>query len=68
MSSKTRSLLIGAIAGAILGAAFAWVASNATDEEGSGGAVEKLGPSDYFQLGIGILSLARQFGSMLQRG
>jgi hypothetical protein len=25
-----------------------------------------LGPGDYFQLGISILTLARQFGSMLR--
>jgi hypothetical protein len=68
MNSKTRSLLIGAIAGAVLGAAFAWVASSSSDEDGSSGAIETLGPTDYFQLGIGILNLARQFGSMLHKG
>ncbi|GIV71185.1 MAG: hypothetical protein NZ553_05280 [Caldilinea sp.] len=69
MSHRMRSLLIGAVAGALLGAAFAWVASDA-DADGEVDAVtalKRLGPMDYFALGIAILNLARQFGGMLHK-
>lgn len=69
MNHRTRALLIGAIAGALLGAAFAWVASD-TDADGEADALtalKRLGPMDYFALGIAILNLARQFGSMLHK-
>ncbi len=64
--SKSKALLIGALAGALLGVAFAWVASDGKNEEGEGEAVQ-LKPTDYFQLGIGLLTLARQFGGMFSR-
>lgn len=69
MSHKMRSVLIGVVAGAFLGATFAWVASESS-EEGNGdavAAVKQLGPMDYFALGIAILGLARQFGGMLKK-
>lgn len=69
MNHRIRSLLIGVVAGAMLGAAFAWVAS---DHDGNGEpdavtAIKQLGPMDYFSLGIAILTLARQFGGMLKK-
>ncbi len=69
MSHKMRSVLIGIVAGAFLGAAFAWVASDSGDEDGGNAvaAVKQLGPMDYFALGIAILGLARQFGGMLKK-
>jgi hypothetical protein len=74
MSRKTRAVMIGVGAGALLGAAFAWIASQGAEDaaaEGGGDgvtdAIAALGPMDYFQLGISILTLARQFGAMLQR-
>lgn len=61
-----KSILIGLVAGALLGGAFGWVvADNEPDEDGQMG-LAALGPGDYFQLGISILTLARQFGSMLR--
>lgn len=69
MSHKMRSLMIGVVAGAMLGAAFAWVASD-NDNDGEADAVaaiKQLGPMDYFSLGIAILTLARQFGGMLKK-
>jgi hypothetical protein len=49
-----------------LGAAFGWVVGdNEPDDDGKMG-LAALGPGDYFQLGISILTLARQFGSMLR--
>jgi len=69
MSQKTRSVLIGIVAGAFLGAAFAWVASDSSDDDSGDAiaAVKQLGPMDYFALGIAILGLARQFGGMLKK-
>lgn len=69
MKSSNRSVIIltGVLAGAFLGGIFAWMASKREAEDGNA-AVAGLGPSDYFQLGISVLTLARQFGSMLNKG
>lgn len=69
MSHKMRALLIGVVAGAGLGAAFAWVASDGGNDGDTNAvaAVKQLGPMDYFALGIAILTLARQFGGMLKK-
>ncbi len=69
MSQRMRSVIIGVAAGAFLGATFAWVASEFKGDEDSNAssAVAKLGPMDYFSLGIAILTLARQFGGMLRK-
>ncbi len=64
MSHRTKAILVGLLAGAFLGATFGWVVgNNEPDEEMPG--LAALGPGDYFQLGISILTLARQFGSMI---
>lgn len=70
MNPKLRSLLIGVGAGALLGATFAWVASEGADADEDGNplnAVSQLGPMDYFALAIAIFTLARQFGNMLKK-
>jgi hypothetical protein len=68
MSYKTKTVLIGLLAGALLGAAFAWVASDGEPgESGEPAGLAALGPGDYFQLGISMLTLARQFSSMLKK-
>lgn len=69
MSHRMRSMLIGLVAGAFLGATFAWVASDGNEDGEADGvaALKKLGPMDYFSLGIAILTLARQFGGMLNK-
>ncbi len=68
MNYRTKSLLIGAVAGALLGATFAWVSSESdpNDPDAQVG-FAKMGPTDYFQLGISILNLARQFGGMVNK-
>lgn len=64
MDRKTKTILTGLFAGALLGVAFAWIVSD-TEGDGETG-ISSLGPGDYFQLGISILTLARQFGNMLR--
>jgi hypothetical protein len=66
-SKRMGVILIGVLAGAFLGGIFAWMASN-KEGDAENAAVASLGPSDYFQLGISVLTLARQFGSMLNKG
>lgn len=70
MNQKVRALIVGISAGALLGATFAWVASDGltSDEDGNPiSAVAQLGPMDYLTLGIAIFTLARQFGSMIKK-
>lgn len=71
MNHKIKALLIGAVGGAVLGSAFAWVASGAGSDDdevqGAKAALSSLGPMDYFTLGIAILTLARQFGGMVKK-
>lgn len=64
-SKRMVPVITGVLAGAFLGGIFAWMASRGDDGEESAAAI--LGPSDYFQLGISILTLARQFGAMLNK-
>lgn len=65
-SNRMGVLVTGVLAGAFLGGIFAWMASG-RNGEGENAAVASLGPSDYFQLGISVLTLARQFGAMLNK-
>lgn len=71
MNERTKAILTGIAAGAMLGGAFAWIASDEDVDVGDDldgeAAIASLGPSDYFQLGIGVLTLARQFHGMLRK-
>lgn len=68
MTHRTKALLIGGLAGALLGAAFAWAANDGAEDEDEETAVGiSLGPADYFTLGISILTLARQFNGMVKK-
>ena len=68
MNHRTRAIIVGVAAGALLGATFAWVARDGSPESSEDeNPISALGPVDYFQLGISILTLARQFGGMLKR-
>ena len=66
-SNQTGIIVTGVLAGAFLGGIFAWMASKREGEDEQAAAAV-LGPSDYFQLGISLLTLARQFGAMLNKG
>lgn len=65
MSHRTKSIIVGLLAGAVLGAAFGWVVGDQDPDEEMPG-LSALGAGDYFQLGISILTLARQFGNMIR--
>ena len=65
-NSRKGIIMAGVIGGALLGGLLAWLTS-ARAEEGEGTAIQSIGPAEYFQLGIGILTLARQFQSILRR-
>jgi hypothetical protein len=68
MKYRTKALLIGTAIGALVGAILALTSADGYDETSSAGSpIASLGPGDYFQLGISILTLARQFGQMLKR-
>jgi hypothetical protein len=68
MNYKMKALLVGATAGALLGVVFAWIASNSeSNERGEPAGLAALGPGDYLQLGISILTLGRQFSSMVKK-
>ena len=68
MKYRTKALLIGTAIGALVGAVLALTSADGYDEANSTeNPIAALGPGDYFQLGISILTLARQFGQMLKR-
>jgi hypothetical protein len=63
-----KALWVGAAAGALLGAVLAWTATaGEKNERGEPAGLAALGPGDYLQLGISILTLGRQFSSMVKR-
>ena len=65
MTDRRKTILIGMTIGALIGAAFAWMATD-VDEDDEEGGLARLGATDYFSLGMSILTLARQFGDMLR--
>lgn len=68
MKYRTKALLIGTVVGALVGAVLALTSADGYDEASRAESpIAALGPADYFQLGIGVLTLARQFGQMLKR-
>lgn len=68
MNDRTRALITGIIAGGVLGAVLAWIATDGYDDASSSeNPIKALGPGDYLALAIGIMTLARQFGAMLKR-
>lgn len=61
-----KALLIGAAAGAALGALFGWIVGDGADEEGRSG-IATLGPGDWIGLSMSMLTLVRQFGQMVKK-
>ncbi len=68
MKIRAKPLVIGSLLGAAFGAVLAMIASGGYEEaDESENPIAALGPSDYVQLGIAMLALARQFAGMLKR-
>jgi hypothetical protein len=67
MGYKTKALLIGVLVGAAVGALLGWTATDGHKDAEDEHPLAVLGPTDYIQLGISVLTLARQFGAMLKR-
>jgi gas vesicle protein len=68
MRYRTKALIIGTAIGALFGAILALTSADGYDEaKSTENPIAALGPGDYFQLGISILTLARQMGQMLKR-
>ena len=68
MKYRTKALLVGIGIGALVGAILALTSAEGYDDASSDESpIAALGPGDYFQLGISVLTLARQFGQMLKR-
>ena len=66
-NDRKKAIFFGLVVGAVVGAAFAWVASEDVDyDDDEVHGVAKLGATDYFSLGMSLLTLARQFGGMLR--
>ena len=68
MNARKRGILIGAAAGALLGALIAWVYADARgDEDTNADQRVPLSPADWIRLGIAILGVARQLGDLIKR-
>jgi hypothetical protein len=68
MKYRTKALLIGIIGGAIFGGVLAMISADGyEDADGDENPIANLGMGDYISLGIGMLTLARQFGGLLKR-
>jgi hypothetical protein len=68
MNERTKTIVIGTVVGALLGAVLAWITIDGNkDEEGKPAGLTALGTGDYVQLGMSILALARQFSTMVKK-
>jgi hypothetical protein len=72
VSLRTRFVLIGALAGALLGATAAWAYTKAHEDRlpGAGQAGPRLrlqtGPAEYVKVGMALLTLVRQIADLLK--
>jgi hypothetical protein len=69
VSNRKRGIIIGAVAGALLGALVAWVyTSSQTELEADGKkASSQIAPTDWVRLGVAILGVARLVGDLVKR-
>jgi hypothetical protein len=72
VSPRNRFVLIGALAGAVLGATVAWAYTKAQGERlpaasGTGPQLRlQAGPSEYVKIGMSLLTLIRQIVDLLK--
>jgi len=69
VNKRRRGIIIGAVAGALLGALIAWVytGSQAEAEAGEKSASPHIAPTDWIRLGAAILGVARLIGDLVKR-
>lgn len=69
MNDRTKSMLIGMVAGALLGALFGSMLAEADDPSRSPGStgLAALNTGDFFKIGISLLTLARELGQMTRK-
>ncbi|MCS6843898.1 MAG: hypothetical protein NZ528_06175 [Caldilineales bacterium] len=60
-----RGILLGAAAGALLGAAVGWMYAHRPPDQLR--QAQALGPMDYLKVGMAVLATARQIGEIVQR-
>ncbi len=70
MSERMRSVLVGTLLGAAVGAIFGMIIGDANDSQVATkrSSLATVAPADYMKIGISVLTLAREFGSMLKKG
>ncbi len=69
MSDRMKSVMIGALFGAAVGAIFGLIIGEANDSQVAvkRSSLATVSPADYMKIGISVLTLAREFGSMLKK-
>jgi gas vesicle protein len=69
MSDRMKSVMIGALLGAAVGAIFGMIVGDANDSQVAvkRNSLATVSPTDYMKIGISVLTLAREFGSMLKK-
>ncbi len=69
MSERLKSVAVGVILGAAVGALFGWLVSDADAQRAPGKVtgLQAIAPGDYLKIGVAVLTLAREFGQMLRK-
>ena len=69
MNERMKSIMVGAFLGAAVGAVLGMIVGDANDKQVAvkRSSLAQVAPSDYMKIGISILTLAREFGSMLSK-
>lgn len=70
MNERLKSIMVGALLGAAVGAVFGMLVGDANDKQiaTKRSSLATVAPADYVKIGISVLTLAREFGQMLSKG
>lgn len=69
MNDRTKSVVVGLVLGATIGAIFGWMVADSKKQRlpGQPTGLQAIAPGDYMKIGVAILTLAREFGQMLNK-
>lgn len=70
MSTRMKAIVYGLAAGALIGAVFGWIVGDGEETASRSvtvGGLSALTPGDYLKVGISVLTLAREFNSMVRK-